>query len=389
MDSITILNEFPQVSEFYKTYWNKKPFIVRKAIDEDVFDNLIDGDSLAGLALEEDIKSRLVITEPDHNKWTCHHGPFEEEKFSTLGNKNWSLLVQNVDQYHTDTAQLLKSFNFSPRWLMDDIMVSYSAVGGSVGPHTDSYHVFLVQGMGRRKWKVSNNIIENREYIDSADLLVLKDGFEGEEIEVSKGDVIYIPPHFGHQGVTTQEAMTFSVGFLGPKLSEMLAEYSHYLEQNEHLNKRFSGNDLNANSGKFSIDESAINIIQNDLTTAINEDKFANWVAEYFSISTHEEPGGLKVEENYLSNDELLNFLQNGELLYRSEHIKIATTKSVDGTINLGIYGSSIVIPQRYECIIQWLNTDHKISINDLNDKELMIIITELYNKGVLSFEVQ
>ncbi|MGH1376823.1 MAG: cupin domain-containing protein [Alphaproteobacteria bacterium] len=384
-----ILNEFPQVSEFYKTYWNKKPFIVRKAIDEDVFDNLIDGNSLAGLALEEDIKSRLVITESDHNKWTCHHGPFEEEKFSTLGNKNWSLLVQNVDQYHTDTAQLLKSFNFSPRWLMDDIMVSYSAVGGSVGPHTDSYHVFLVQGMGRRKWKVSNNIIENREYIDSADLLVLKDGFEGEEIEVSKGDVIYIPPHFGHQGVTTQEAMTFSVGFLGPKLSEMLAEYSHYLEQNEHLNKRFSGNDLNANSGKFSIDESAINIIQNDLTTTINEEKFANWVAEYFSISTHEEPEGLKVEEDYLSNDELLNFLQNGELLYRSEHIKIATTKSVDGTINLGVYGSSIVIPQRYECIIQWLNTDHKISINDLNDKELMIIITELYNKGVLSFEVQ
>ena len=131
MNDTMILNEFPSTDDFYKTYWGKKPFIVRGAIDQDLFDDLIDGDSLAGLSLEEDIKSRLVITEPENNKWICHHGPFPEDKFSTLGDSNWNLLVQNVEQYHPETAQLLSAFNFSPRWLMDDIMVSYSATGGS------------------------------------------------------------------------------------------------------------------------------------------------------------------------------------------------------------------------------------------------------------------
>ncbi len=384
MNNIEILDKLPEIDEFYKTYWSKKPFIVRNAINRNSFDNFIDGDSLAGLALEDDIKSRIIITEAN-NKWTCHHGAFDEDKFTTLGERNWSLLVQNVDQYHIDTAELLKSFNFSPRWLMDDIMVSYSTVGGSVGPHFDSYHVFLVQGIGKRKWKISHTPIENAEYSDNADLLVLKNGFEGDETEVSIGDIVYIPPYFGHQGITTtKEAMTFSVGFLGPKLSEIMSEYSHYLEQSPDHNTRYIGQDLDANSAAFLIDPSATNFLRHDLISAIQSNSFSAWVAEYFSISTHDEYGNEKTEQNQISVEELLGLLQNGELICRPEHIKITMTKAGDGSTNLAISGEIITISATHNTLITWLNNNYKISINDLHDKELLALVTQLYNKGIL-----
>jgi 50S ribosomal protein L16 3-hydroxylase len=284
-----ILNKFPTDEDFYQTYWNKKPFVVRGAIDPDLFESLIDGDTLAGLSLEEEIKSRLVITAPRGGEWTCEHGPFEEERFQTLGEKNWSLLVQNVEKYHTDTAALLDSFNFSPRWLLDDIMVSYSAVGGSVGPHTDSYHVFLVQGMGRRLWRIGEKPVENEKCIEGIELKVLKDGFQGQEIEVTKGDVIYIPPQFAHEGTTLENAMTFSVGFLGPKMSELFIEYGYYLEQIETDNKRYVGEGLCAQSTSLEIPPSAQDTIRNDLLNTLHAKSFSNWLIEYFSTSKDED----------------------------------------------------------------------------------------------------
>lgn len=277
-----ILDKFPSTEEFYNTYWGRKPFVVRGGVDPALFEGFIDGDTLAGLSLEEDIKSRLVITAPEGGKWVCEHGPFEEDRFSTLGEKNWSLLVQNVEQYHTDTAALLESFNFSPRWMLDDIMVSYSATGGTVGPHTDSYHVFLVQGIGRRVWRVGNTAIQNEEYIEGLELKVLKDGVEGEDIEVTMGDVIYLPPNFAHEGTTLENAMTFSVGFLGPKMSELFIEYGYYLDQMDLDNKRYVGQGLNAESAGPEMSMHAKETIKNELLNTLHAECFSEWLAEYF-----------------------------------------------------------------------------------------------------------
>jgi len=382
-----ILNEFPKINEFYEKYWGKQPFAVRGAIDSDCFDEFIDGDTLAGLSLDEDIKSRLVLTNPDTNSWTCQHGPFDESKFETLGESNWSLLVQNIDQYHPATSHLLRYFNFSPRWLMDDIMVSYSAVGGSVGPHTDSYHVFLVQGKGVRRWKIGCDPIENKEYIDNDELLVLKDGFEGDSIEVGIGDVIYIPPNFGHCGVTLEEAMTFSVGFLGPKYSEILSEYSHYLEQNSHLNKRYIGQDIDSKSSAFSIAPTAGKNIRESLIEVINGDNFSEWMAEYFSTSTHDEFEDIDEKQGgELLEDELLDLLQKGGVLTRPEYIKIVTTESNNGVINLSVYGNNLHIPLAQNKLVDWLNAAHPISVDDIDTKKMLELVTELYNREVLTF---
>lgn len=280
---MTILDQFPTPEEFYQTYWGRQPFVVKRGIPSDLFDQLIDGDTLAGLSLEEEIKSRLIMTAPEGGQWTCEHGPFSEDKFQTLGAENWSLLVQNVDQYHPDTAQLLEYFNFSPRWLLDDIMVSYSAKGGSVGPHTDSYHVFLVQGIGKRQWVIGDTPMQKEDLIEGLDLKVLKTGVEGQEIEVEMGDVIYLPPNFAHEGVTLENAMTFSVGFLGPKMSELLVEYGYYLEQFEQDNKRYQGASLGVDGAGIDVPKSAELNVKQEMLSTFDLDHFATWLAEYFS----------------------------------------------------------------------------------------------------------
>lgn len=379
-----ILDKFPTAQEFYKTYWCKKPFIVRNFIPDDVMNGCIDGDEMAGLSLEEDIKSRIIVTDKSGKSWDCDNGPFEAEKFATLGENNWSLLVQNVEQYHEGTSKLLEHFEFSPRWLMDDIMISYSTPGGSVGAHTDSYHVFLIQGIGSRKWKLSTKPIFDDEYIDGAEIKVFKNGFDGEEFEVTKGDVIYIPPFFGHQGVTIDTAMTLSVGFLGPKLSEMFSEYSYYLEQNESANKRYIGDGLNMDSSSFAMSIDAQKNIQNDLISSIQSDDFSKWMAQYFAIPTHDDVENIEFREDYLEQDDILKSLNDGEVLYRPEHVKITITNRSDGGFNLSAYGEVMIVSKSSKKLIDQLNNNGEISADYVRD---ISIITDLYNHDVLSFK--
>jgi 50S ribosomal protein L16 3-hydroxylase len=381
-----ILDTFPTPHEFYKTYWCKKPFIVRGYIPGDVIDDLIDGDTLAGLALEDEIKSRFITNDATGKNWQCEHGPFDEDYFADIGDKDWSLLVQNVEQHHTDTAELLSYFQFSPRWLLDDVMVSFSTAGGSVGPHTDSYHTFLVQGIGRRAWKVSADKITDDNYVDNPDMKILENGFDGEIFEVTAGDVIYMPPFFGHEGKTLDPAMTFSIGFQGPKLSEMIGDYAQYLDENDHLNKRFFGENLNNDSAGFSIGHATQKTIRNDIISAIESDDFAIWMAAYFAMPTHDEIDEEDAELNdIISTDDMRTALENGDVLSRPNHIKIVITTSADGTYNLSINGDIILIPATQKQLIDHISNARDISIETLtSDDEVTEVLAALYNRNIL-----
>ena len=282
-----ILDALPTPAEFFQTYWNKKPFVVRGMIPKNVTETLIDADHLAGLAMEEDVKSRLVRKGGKPSDWACDFGPFDEEIFDTLGDSDWSLLVQNIDQYHEETAELLKQFSFCPRWLLDDIMVSFSPNGGTVGEHVDSYHVFLIQGMGERRWKIAYEPIKDENYIEDIPLEILKEPFQGEEITVTEGDVIYIPPKFAHQGVSLQPSLTYSVGFLGPSLSEMLGEFSHYIEEHYADVPRYLGQNLTQTASPFQVGAKHIDDLKSFMTTVFDQDLFSKWLTQYFSSPTH------------------------------------------------------------------------------------------------------
>jgi len=383
-----ILEKFPSIEEFYSDYWGKKPFIVRGYVAVETIESLIDGDSLAGLALENEIRSRIITNNEQGNEWSCEHGPFDETRFDNIGDKNWSLLVQNVEQYHKDTALLFENFHFSPRWLIDDIMVSFSAPGGSVGPHTDSYHTFLVQGIGKRAWKISDKKIEDDSYAENLEMKVLKNGFDGETYEVTAGDVIYMPPFFGHEGKTIDVAMTFSVGFLGPKLSDILGDYAQYLEANDDINKRFLGENLNHESASFMIGNSTQDAFVKDVISSVQSNDFNCWMAEYFSKPSHDEIDEVMDKNSDITPTDLVNRLKNGATLYRPEHIKLSITSATNGDYNLGIYGEIIHIKKSHAKLIDALNKAKNITIDivdDIDDKDsIFSILCVLNNQNVL-----
>ena len=275
-----ILDKPPTTEEFFHEFWNQKPFVVRRMISKKIIATLIDGDHLAGLSMEEEVESRLIKKGKEQNDWTCDYGPFQEKDFEELGQEDWSLLVQNTDKYHDETANLLKCFNFSPRWLLDDIMVSFSPKGGTVGAHTDSYHVFLVQGKGQRRWDIAYAPTEDK---DDISLKILKTPFEGENITVTEGDVIYIPPQFAHKGISLKPSLTYSIGFLGPSLSDMLTQFGQYIEEKHPNAPRYLGHNLTKNAVPFHITPNHVDNLKIFMTEIFNQDYFTKWLTQYFS----------------------------------------------------------------------------------------------------------
>jgi 50S ribosomal protein L16 3-hydroxylase len=318
--SLTILDAMPSIMDFYAQYWNKQPFLVQNAIDQTVMDGLITPDELAGLSMEETARARMV----SRQDWACQFGPFTEEDFNTAGKPPWSLLVQDVEQFHPDTAKLLRAFNFAPRWLMDDVMVSFSTKGGGIGGHVDSYHVFLVQGQGSRRWTISRDPVIDEKYIEGLDLKILKDPVDGNDVEVTSGDVLYIPPHFAHEGTTLDDALTFSVGFLGPKLSELYDDYSQHLTDHDALDRRYTGDGLNADSSGFCLSIDAVDTLRDQLSHSLNTPAFSEWLASFFTGSAGEGTEQYNERADLLSLADFTEALQAGAGLIKPAYVKFA-----------------------------------------------------------------
>ena len=227
------LNPNFDYKDFLKNFWQKKPKVIRQFISAD---KLITPNELAGLACEDFIESRLVTENPPRQ---VQHGPFGEELFRKLPEKNWSLLVQSVDHYHDGIRLIKELFDFIPRWRLDDIMVSYATTGGGVGRHFDHYDVFLIQGEGSRLWQLGE-LCGPETKIDDASMLNLVSEFSiSEEFILNQGDALYIPPHISHNGIALTNSLCFSVGFRAPSIYEMSHQENEYVENTDNSFKRF------------------------------------------------------------------------------------------------------------------------------------------------------
>ena len=220
-------------SQFLAEYWQKKPLLIKNAIPN--FEGLLSPEELAGLACEDDVQSRIV--EYIKGKWHAHHGPFDDDDFAKLPDKpskehNWTLLVQSVNHYLPEASSLLQQFNFIPHARLDDLMVSYAPDGGGVGPHFDSYDVFLLQGQGKRLWRISAQ--SDLTLVDGAPLRILKNFDTVQEWLLEAGDMLYLPPHLAHWGIAVsdngKDCMTYSIGFRAPKNQELATEFLGFLQ---------------------------------------------------------------------------------------------------------------------------------------------------------------
>ena len=225
---------------FLAEFWQKKPLLIKQAIPG--FKGLLNPDELAGLACEEDVQSRIVKYKK--GIWEANHGPFNEDDFSSLTEKptadnNWTLLVQSVNHYLPEACKLLQEFNFIPHARLDDLMVSYAPNGGGVGPHFDSYDVFLLQGQGKRLWRISAQT--DLSLVEGAPLRILKNFDTAQEWLLEAGDMLYLPPHLAHWGIAVSDGkddcMTYSIGFRAPKNQELAIEFLGFMQDKLNQDK--------------------------------------------------------------------------------------------------------------------------------------------------------
>ncbi len=385
------LKAMPTPSEFYDLYWNRQAFVARGAILQDTIDGLIGADELAGLSMESAPLSRMIKTAGLGSEWSSRFGPFSEQDFKDTGDRDWSLLVQNVEQFHPGTAALLSHFNFAPRWLMDDIMVSYSAMGGSVGPHIDSYHVFLVQGQGRRVWKVADQPMAQESYIEDLDLKVLNADFDGQKVEVSCGDVLYLPPRFAHQGTTLEPSLTFSIGFLGPRLSELFSSYGHYLSMHEDLDQRYVGGGILSDSAGFTLASTVVDDIQGRFSSQLNSTDFRRWLVQFFTGSGHEDFGNYSEREDTIDAPVLKKKLEQGSSLIKPHYVKFALTQTAPELLSLGFDGHSFLVEHSLLFIIKALMKEQPVNTirnpKILSEPNAIKLLLGLYNHQGLELE--
>lgn len=267
--------------EFLADYWQQKPLLIRNALPG--FVSPISADELAGLALEEEVESRIILEEGDNSPWELLSGPFEEDIFQRLPESHWTLLVQAVDLWVPEVKMLLEHFDFLPPWRLDDIMVSYASPGGSVGPHFDYYDVFLLQAEGQRRWQIGGLCDQHTPRLDDTALRILSNFEKQDEWVLNPGDMLYLPPRLAHWGVAENDCLTYSVGFRSPTLAEMLGDLATELMTQGNASY-YQDPKLTPNMAREQIDPLFIQQVQGMLhQLANNEELLGDWFARYMT----------------------------------------------------------------------------------------------------------
>ena len=215
-------------AEFMSKYWQKKPLLIRGAIPE--FKPLLSRDELFELAENPDVESRLIVENTSAKRkksepaWTMANGPFSEDaaELPSLKKSNWTLLVQGVDLHDEQVHALKNQFRFAPDARLDDVMISFATDGGGVGPHFDSYDVFLLQAEGKRRWRIGKQ--KDLKLQKDVPLKILANFAPEQEFVLDAGDMLYLPPMYAHEGVAVGECMTYSIGFRAPAELELARE---------------------------------------------------------------------------------------------------------------------------------------------------------------------
>jgi 50S ribosomal protein L16 3-hydroxylase len=377
---VLIMSLFGNISieTFLKEYWQQKPLLIRNAFPD--FKSPIDPDELAGLALEEDIESRIILEDGPNTKWELENGPFKDERFETLPDSNWTLLVQAVDQWVPEMADILQHFKFLPSWRLDDIMASFAPKGGSVGPHYDQYDVFLLQAEGQRRWQLGPKCNPETELRTDSKLSILGSMHVTDEWTVNPGDLLYIPPMYAHNGVAENDCMTFSIGFRAPSEADILQGISELASSHLTEFSRYSDQEQgNASAEPALIDHASIDRVLSIIKSKLSDDALASrWLAESMTESKYEDlHEGL---EDQLEWDDITPLLTDQHRLTQNETTRWAYF--MEGpSLHLFINGTEHVHTSDITSygLIEKLANNRHIDVADISN-----LITTVPNQNIL-----
>lgn len=363
------------IAQFLSEYWQKKPLLIKKAFPQ--FEDPISADELAGLACEEEISSRIVVTKD--NDWEVVQGPFED--YDSYGETHWQLLVQAVNHWYPDSQPLVEALRFLPDWRFDDLMASFATPSGGVGPHVDNYDVFIIQGEGERRWTVGDNTPQQRRGGNTNSPLV-EDFTPIIDVVLEKGDMLYIPPGFPHCGETLTVAMSYSIGFRAPSQQELVSEVADYLLDNNLGQQRFTSQTEPSSAGIVSQDHQ-VGIMS--LLSQLSQDPNSYQIVLGKLLSQNRFELDLCEGEEAYSIEDLQDAFAQGAGISRIGGLKVLRLEN-DATPRLFINGDVHELPNTSADVIAQLSDNVSLSADEATEicqhEEVQALLLTLINQG-------
>jgi len=390
--TINVLGKY-NYSEFLTEYWQKQPLLIKNAIPG--FQCPITGDELAGLACEYDVESRLVLEHIIPNqasRWELRHGPFDESAFSQLPASHWTLLVQECNKHVPALAVLLERFRFIPDWRVDDVMVSYAAPNGSVGPHIDQYDVFLLQGAGQRQWQIDCRKQAETNWLPDSELRILQEFNSEQQWLLEPGDMLYLPPGVAHYGVAQGECMTLSIGFRAPSHYDLLSAFAEdqFADISDpFLIPRYQDPDLTLQQHSGEITSQAMQNIIEILQSYTREPRdIKSWFGRYITQSsqhTDQQPPDPPYDAMSLQSA-----LQQHAAVTRSEFARYAFITHNAKRASLFIDGKEYLLTQQLQELAPLICDrrcfDSQLLMSYLSIENGRALLLEWFNLGYLYF---
>jgi len=366
---------------FLREYWQKKPVVIRKGFAD--FEDFLTPDELAGLAMDNLVESRRVYKK--EGEWQAEFGPFES--YDHMGDSDWSLIVQALNNWVPEVNQLIQCFDFIPRWRFDDVMVSFATPGGGVGPHIDLYDVFICQGSGRRRWRVGDRG-PHKEFVAHPALLHTEEFESIIDVVLEAGDILYIPPGCPHDGVTLENSMSFSVGYRTASAKDVHSALADYLIDNELAGEQIEdpGRLPCKISGK--IDTIDFSRIKQHLFDVLDDKLISEFAGSFLTRSKCE----LDLPDDALDYD--AQYLL--EMIGQQDLVRLGGLRCLyfERSVNQGVFflnGEQIEFPEELAPVIPLLCNQQTLNSNELGPwleySVFVDLLVEWLNKGFWYFE--
>ncbi|TMP49698.1 cupin domain-containing protein [Pseudoalteromonas sp. S1688] len=372
------INELSEQA-FLNQYWQKKPLLIKRGFSD--FKDPLDANELAGLAMEDSIESRIIT---NHNQqWQSHQGPFED--FEILTDEHATLLVQAVDHWHPEAAQLLEPFRFIPNWRIDDLMISYSTPGGGVGPHLDQYDVFIIQGEGKRHWRVGLPDASLKQFAQNKSLLQVEAFTAVIDCVLEHGDILYIPPGCPHEGYAIENALNYSVGFRAPNQQDLLSSFADHIIDTESGQKRYTDHTLALRDSKGELTQSEVDKVKTLMQALIENDSlFKNWLGNTLSQPKHDMD--LAPEENPFSTAEIMQQLDSDMTFERLGGTR-AIYQCIGDELLLSVNGENYPLPlsdlEAVKQLTDFIEFDSSLLNSTTPSLDFIETFTTLVNEGI------
>ncbi|ABV87320.1 cupin domain-containing protein [Shewanella pealeana] len=367
--------------QFLKEYWQKKPLVIRQGFKN--FQDLLSPDEMAGLACDEMVESRRVYREK--GDWQAEFGPFES--YEHLGEKDWTLIVQALNNWVPAAEDLLKCFDFIPRWRLDDVMVSYAVPGGGVGPHIDLYDVFICQGSGRRRWRVGD-LGPHKEFAAHPALLHTEAFDPIIDVELLPGDILYLPPGYPHDGVTLEPSMSFSVGYRTASAKDMVSALADHLIDNEQGTKQITDPDRGLSQHSGLIDEQDLGRIKQQLIETLDDTLISEFSGRYLTQSKCELD--LPEEQLGFQLDDIKAIISEQPLIRLGGLRCLYFATSLESGV-MYINGEQVELGEGSSEVIEALCNQQQLTLEDmstwLENEAVMTQLTDWVNAGYWYFD--